>query len=93
MNYEWHDFIGNIGVLLILAAYLLLQMQRLSALGWFYSVVNGLGALLVLVSLTQEFNLSAFAMELVWLLISLYGLREWYRRRLSGSRHTRSSSP
>lgn len=83
MTYEWHDFVGNVGVLLILASYLLLQMQRLSALGWVYSVANGVGALLVLISLTQEFNLSAFAMELVWLLISIYGLREWYRRRMA----------
>lgn len=83
MTYSWHDFIGNIGVLTILACYLLLQMQRLSAQGWLYSAANGVGALLVLVSLTQEFNLSAFAMELVWLLISAYGLREWYRRRRS----------
>jgi hypothetical protein len=83
MTYEWHDFVGNVGVLLILASYLLLQMQRLSALGWVYSVANGVGALLVLISLTQEFNLSAFLMELVWLLISIYGLREWYRRRIA----------
>jgi hypothetical protein len=83
MTYEWHDFVGNVGVLLILAAYLLLQMQRLSALGWLYSAVNGLGAMLVLISLTQQFNLSAFAMELVWLFISIYGLREWYRRRIA----------
>lgn len=84
MTYEWHDFVGNVGVLMIAASYLLLQMQKLSAQGWVYSAANGLGALLVLISLTQEFNLSAFAMELVWLLISIYGLREWYRRRMSG---------
>lgn len=81
MTYAWHDLIGNIGVVMILAAYLLLQMRRLAAPGLLYSAANGLGALLVLVSLTQEFNLSAFAMELLWLLISIYGIREWYRRR------------
>ncbi|HET6630202.1 MAG TPA: hypothetical protein VFG91_10545 [Woeseiaceae bacterium] len=82
MTYEWHDLLGNIGVLLILGTYLLLQMQRLSAQGWLYSAANGLGALLVLLSLTQQFNLSAFAMELVWLFISIYGLKQWYRRRI-----------
>lgn len=81
MTYAWHDFVGNVGVLLILATYLLLQMRRLAATGLLYSVVNGFGALLVLVSLTQEFNLSAFAMELVWLLISIYGIGEWQKRR------------
>lgn len=81
MTYAWHDLVGNIGVLMILATYLLLQMERLAATGLLYSAANGLGALLVLVSLTQEFNLSAFIMELAWLLISIYGIGEWRRRR------------
>lgn len=81
MTYQWHDFFGNAGVLLILASYLLLQMQKMSPASLLFSTVNGLGALLLLVSLTQDFNLSAFAMELLWLLISLYGLRGWYLRR------------
>lgn len=86
MSYHWHDFLGNVGVLLILASYLLLQMQRVSAESWVFSFANGLGALLVLVSLTQEFNLSAFVMELVWLVISIYGLRSWFLRRRNARR-------
>ena len=38
------------------------------------SILIGLGAGLILVSLARDFNLSAFLIELVWLLISLYGL-------------------
>jgi uncharacterized membrane protein YfcA len=81
MEYTWHDLVGNIGVVMILVTYLLLQMRRLSATGLTYSVANGVGALFVLYSLTQEFNLSAFVMELAWFLVSLYGVREWWRRR------------
>lgn len=81
MTYIWHDLLGNIGVFLILATYFLLQTQRMSAKSWLFSTANGLGAFFVLVSLTQEFNLSAFVMELVWLLISAYGVRTWYLRR------------
>ncbi len=81
MAIEWHDLLGFTGVLLILAVYLLLQMQRLQATGWLYSALNGAGAMLVIVSLTQEFNFSAFVLEIAWLLISLYGLKAWWDRR------------
>ena len=74
MTYTWYDFIGNLGVLLILVTYLLLQMDRLEGKSFFYSFNNAIGALLVLISLYFEFNLSAFIIEFFWLLISLYGL-------------------
>ena len=74
MNYAWHDIVGNIGVLLVLGAYLLLQLGRWSPQSLSFSIVNGTGAGLILVSLTQEFNLSAFIVEAAWLLISLVGI-------------------
>jgi hypothetical protein len=40
-------------------------------------VLNGLGALFILYSLWFDFNLSAFLIELIWLLISLVGLGRW----------------
>lgn len=74
MNYELHDFVGNIGVLLILASYLLVQLRKLDATGLAYVVSNGAGAILILYSLYFSFNLSAFVIEAAWLLISLIGL-------------------
>ena len=71
---EFHDVVGGVGVLLIVAAYLLLQLGRLGAANPWYSAANGLGALLVLVSLLFEFNLSAFLVEAFWLVISVWGL-------------------
>ena len=81
MDYELHDLIGNVGVLLILGSYLLVQLRRLDATGVPYLLVNGLGAGLILVSLVRDFNLSAFLIELVWLLISLYGLARIFLER------------
>ena len=78
MTYSWYDFLGNIGVLLILLSYLLLQMKRIKSQSMYYSLMNATGALLILVSLCYNFNLSAFVMEIFWLLISLYGL--WQSR-------------
>ena len=42
MDYELHDLIGNLGVALILASYLLVQMRRLDATGLPYLVANAL---------------------------------------------------
>ncbi|MBT8085597.1 MAG: hypothetical protein HKN35_12820 [Woeseia sp.] len=81
MSYRWHDFVGNIGVLLILVSYLLLQLGRLKVSNLAYSVINGLGACLILVSLLFEFNFSAFIVEAAWLLISLFGVARCLRRR------------
>jgi hypothetical protein len=74
MNYGWYDFMGNIGVALMVLGYLLLQAERLHSRALSYSLLNGVGALFVIVSLLYRFNLSAFLMEGFWLLISIYGL-------------------
>ena len=78
MTYSWYDFLGNVGVLFILLSYLLLQMKKIKSQSMYYSLMNAAGALLILVSLYYNFNLSAFVMEIFWLLISLYGL--WQSR-------------
>ncbi len=80
MIYNSHDVIGIVGVVLVLVAYLLLQLQRLSAIRPPYLIANALGAFLILVSLMNEFNLSAFAIETAWLLISVYGLVRYFTK-------------
>ena len=81
MSYQLHDLLGNLGVALILFSYLLVQIGRASATGIRYLVANGSGAVLVLYSLWFDFNLSAFIIEAVWLLISLLGLVRILRER------------
>ena len=81
MEYHFYDFVGNLGVVLILGSYLMVQMRMLSATGLAYTVSNGLGALFVLYSLLYDFNLSAFIIETVWLIISLFGMARYYQER------------
>jgi len=83
MKYGWHDLLGIIGVVLIIATYMLLQLEKLSATSFLYSATNGLGASLILVSLIYEFNLSAFIIEAFWLLISTYGIVRYFSRNRS----------
>lgn len=81
MDYHFYDFVGILGVVLILAPYLLVQLRKMSATGTRYIIANGLGALFILYSLFYDFNLSAFIIEIVWLLISLVGLGRIYLER------------
>jgi len=74
LDYRWFDLVGNVGVLLMVIAYLLLQLEKLSSSAVSYLLLNTVGAVLVIISLVFRFNLSAFFMEAFWLLISLYGL-------------------
>ena len=80
VDYTPYDFIGNVGGLIILVTYLLLQMERIDPKGVGYSIWNGLGSTLVLVSLSFKFNLSSFIIEFFWLLISIFGLYQCWRR-------------
>ena len=59
-------------------------IYTLKALGCDYLIsTNATGAILILVSLLHDFNLSSFVIEIAWLLISLYGLTRWLRDRNS----------
>ena len=86
MSYAWHDLVGNLGVLIILACYLLVQIERMSILKPVYSILNAVGAALILVSLLQNFNLSSFVIEIAWLFISVLGLTRFYLQKRSSFR-------
>ena len=81
ISMHWPDAIGLLGVVLILLAYFLLQSGRLRGDALPHQLLNAAGALLVLVSLLYAFNLSAFLMELAWLLVSIYGMARNRKRR------------
>ena len=87
MNFHLSDLAGFIGVLLIVVAYLLLQLDKLPSSSPKYSLLNAGGALLIIISLIFAFNLSAFIVEVFWFLISLFGL--W--RSLISRKHFRRS--
>ena len=75
------DILGLIGVFIILATYLALQLEKVSAQDWRYSALNGFGAILILISLLHSFNLASFVIEIAWLAISLFGLFKAWRAR------------
>jgi hypothetical protein len=74
MNYGLIDLVGIIGVAIIVVAYLMLQLERLKSTDLSYSVMNALGASMIVASLIVDFNLSALLMEVFWVLISFIGI-------------------
>ncbi|HVX36009.1 MAG TPA: cyclic nucleotide-binding protein [Hyphomicrobium sp.] len=75
------DAVGVVGVLLYLVSYFLLQIERLRFDDYSYLVINMLAAVLIIVSLVSQFNLSAFLVEALWVIISVVGI---IRRRQRG---------
>lgn len=68
------DAAGLAGVVLMLAAYAAVQVRRLDPVKAPSLMMNLTGACLVMVSLTRDFNLSAFLMEAAWAAVAAFGL-------------------
>jgi len=81
MNLHWFDWIGLLGVAVMLWAFFLLQAGKLRGDAFVYQLLNALGAAAVLLSLIHDFNLSAFVIESCWVAISLYGMLRGMRAR------------
>jgi multisubunit Na+/H+ antiporter MnhB subunit len=79
MKYGLVDFLGLIGVGIIVVTYLWLQLGKLKSDALTYSLMNAIGATLIVVSLLVDFNLSALLMEVFWVLISLIGVYRYFR--------------
>ena len=74
MQFAFYDFIGSIGVAVIIITYIFLQLGKIRSEQTLYSILNAVGAGLIIISLSFDFNFSAFIVEFFWLLISLFGI-------------------
>lgn len=71
---NFSDVLGVFGVILILLAYFLIQSGKMSHHSPGYSLINLIGAVLILYSLFYSWNLASFVIEIAWIAISIYGL-------------------
>lgn len=78
---HFSDIVGLTGVVVILIAYLLLQLSIIKIEDYSYSIVNALGSLLILYSLFFDWNFSAVVIEISWFFISAYGIFHSWRLR------------
>ena len=75
------DFIGYIGVALLIITYALLQTDRIDHKGFWYSFNNMIVAILVTVSLLYTMNKASMVIEVFWFIISVYGLIMYFKRK------------
>lgn len=65
---------GIAGVLMVLAAYVGIHVDRMDPKGATALLLNLAGSLLILLSMLKAFNLPAFFMEAAWAATAVYGL-------------------
>jgi TRAP-type uncharacterized transport system fused permease subunit len=71
----YYDIIGIAGVSSYLMSYLLLQFGKCDAQkGYTYTLLNIAGAVLVLISLKNSYNMPSAVSQIVWIVLSFYGL-------------------
>jgi hypothetical protein len=75
---------GLLGAALILGAYAGVQLKKLDPHQPPALLLNLGGASLVIVSLIFEFNLAAFLLEAAWVVIAVWGLFDWLRKKQVG---------
>lgn len=81
MNIAWYDIVGTLGVVVIIVTYALLQTGRVRSDQLVYSLMNAIGATLILISLYYDFNFPSFVVEFFWLAISLFGIGKYLLKR------------
>ena len=75
------DSVGLLGMVLVVLAYYLLQLERTDPRGLTFNLINLVGAGCLLFSLFFTFNLPSFVIEVFWIGASLIGLWKYWRRR------------
>jgi hypothetical protein len=74
------DIIGMIGTILIVVVYLLMQLNKMDARSFSFNLINLFGAVLLFISLCVNFNLASMVIEVFWILASLIGLYNYYKK-------------
>ncbi|WP_371185273.1 CBU_0592 family membrane protein [Thalassotalea maritima] len=74
------DIVGMIGTVLTVAAFFLNQVDRIDPKGLPYNIMNLVGAILLLISLSIHFNLASFVIEVFWIFATIVGLYRYHQR-------------
>lgn len=77
------DIIGLLGTALVVAAYFLMQLNKLDPKGLQFNLMNLAGAVCLILSLVVHFNLASFVIEIFWIAASLVGIYHYIKRKNS----------
>lgn len=75
------NIIGTSGVFCILLAYFLMQLGKITSKELSYSLINLIGASLIMVSLLHSWNLPSAIIEICWIFISAFGVYQALKAR------------
>ncbi len=75
------DVIGMAGTFLVVGAFFLMQLNKVSPKGLIYNLMNLIGALFLLFSLCINFNLASFVIEVFWIVASVIGLLQYWKNK------------
>ncbi|MEO8242686.1 MAG: cyclic nucleotide-binding domain-containing protein [bacterium] len=73
-----YEIAGLVGVVFYLGSYLALQLAILEGSGYPYASLNLLAAAMILISLSESFNLWSAIIQVSWILISIVGMGLYY---------------
>ncbi|WP_145201284.1 CBU_0592 family membrane protein [Sphingobium sp. B2] len=79
MMMDWANIVGLLGSGLMVVAYAYSNIARELNFLWF-NLLNLVGSLLLIASLTIHFNLASMALEIVWAAIAVIGLANTIRK-------------
>ena len=79
MMMDWANIVGLLGSGLMVVAYAYSNIARELNFLWF-NLLNLVGSLLLIASLTIHFNLASMALEIVWAEIAVIGLANTIRK-------------
>ncbi|MEJ7935097.1 hypothetical protein WG907_12615 [Sphingobium sp. AN558] len=82
MTFDLANIIGLAGSALMVVAYAYSNVAKQMNLTVF-NLLNLIGSLLLIGSLTVHFNLASMTLEIVWALIAILGLLNTFRKRAS----------
>ena len=82
-----HQLIQIAGALLILAGFVLAQFRLLDPQSFWYLVVNFVGSAILTVDAWREAQWGFFLLELVWAIVSAWGLTQLARGRRPTAAH------
>jgi len=80
-NMHWSDWVGQIGVLLLMTAFFCLQTGKIDAKGLVYSLANLGVAIFLGINLYYKPILANIILEAFWAVMSIYGIIRWYKGR------------
>lgn len=79
MTLDWANIVGLLGSGLMVVAYAYSNIAKEMNFLWF-NLLNLVGSLLLIASLTIHFNLASMALEIIWAAIAVIGLANTIRK-------------